>query len=330
MNKKAILGILISVVLVYFSVRGIDFQDVMGNLRYVRISYVIFFLLLVLFMSWLRSYRWGILLSPLEKIDQISLFSVTAVGFLAIAAIPARLGELARPYLIAKRSSVKMSSALGTILIERILDSFTVLGIAVIVLFFMDLPSWMIKSSIILFLLTLVMFGCIACLIWRRNASLRIINKILSALPGKFAHTIDEIIHRFIDGLEIVADIRILLYLFFLSAVIWLVDVWAIYVLLKAFNMQLTPLASFVVMIVLIAGIAIPAAPGFIGNWHYSCILALSLFNVAKPAALSFAVVYHFLSILIVIILGVAFLPFNRFSLSDMKNEMRNTGAGTS
>jgi len=118
------------------------------------------------------------------------------VGFLAIAAIPARIGELARPYLISQKSSIKMSSALGTILVERVLDSFTVLAIAIIVLFFIDLPPWMIKSSIIFFLLALFMFCFIIFLILRRNAALKLINIFLSKLPGKFANKIDELIHH--------------------------------------------------------------------------------------------------------------------------------------
>jgi uncharacterized protein (TIRG00374 family) len=325
MNKKVILGILISVILVYLSVRGINLQDVFHDLKKIQLSYVIFFILLVILMQWLRSYRWGVILQPMEKIDQFSLFSVTSVGFLAIASIPARIGELARPYLISKRSSIKMSSALGTILVERVLDGFTVLAIAVIVLPLADLPdlpSWMIQSSIIFFLLALGMFCFIIFLILRRDAALKLINKILSKLPGKFAHKIDELIHHFIDGFQIITNIKLLLYLLFLSALIWLLDVLAIYVLLEAFGFTLPVMASFVVMIILIVGIAIPTAPGYIGNWHFACVLALSFFGLAKAEALSFAVVYHFLSMVIVVVLGVAFLPFNKFSISDMKNQL--------
>ncbi|PKN36976.1 MAG: hypothetical protein CVU62_12845 [Deltaproteobacteria bacterium HGW-Deltaproteobacteria-2] len=322
MNKKVILGILISVFLVYLSIRGINLQDVFRDLQRIQFSYVISFIILVMLMQWLRSYRWGVMLQPMEKIDQLSLFSVTSVGFLAIASIPARIGELARPYLISKRSSIKMSSALGTILVERVFDSFTVLAIAIIILFFTDLPPWMIKSSIIFFLLALVMFCFIIFLILRREAALKLINGILSKLPGKLAHKIDELIHHFIDGFQIITNIKLFLYLFFLSALIWLVDVLAIYMLLESFGFGLPIMASFVLMIILIVGIAIPTAPGYIGNWHFACVLALSLFGLAKAEALSFALVYHFLSMIIVVVLGVAFLPFNKFSIPDMKNQL--------
>lgn len=327
MNKKIILGILISVILVYLSVKGINLHDVLSDLKNIQLSYVIYFLLLIILMQVLRSYRWGVILQPMEKIDQLSLFSVTSVGFLAIAAIPARIGELARPYLISKKSSIKMSSALGSIIIERILDSFTILSIAMIVIFLTDLPSWMIKSSIIFFLLALALFCFVLFLILRRESALKFINIILNKIPGKLANKIDELIHHFIDGLQVVTNINLLLYLLFLSAAIWLVDVLAIYTLLSSFGFTLPVMASFVLMIILIVGIAIPTAPGFIGNWHAACWLGLSLFGLAKTEAVSFAVVYHFLSMVVLVIFGVAFLPFNKFSISDMKSQINNDRA---
>jgi glycosyltransferase 2 family protein len=324
MNKKVIFGILISIVLVYLSVRGINFNDVWSDLKKIQLTYVILFLLLVILMQYLRSYRWGVILQPMEKIDQLSLFSVTSVGFLAIAAIPARIGELARPYLISKRSTIKMSSALGTIIVERILDSFTVLSMAVIVLLNTDLPSWMIQSSILFFLIALALFCFVLFLILRRETAMKFINIILDKLPGKFANKIDELLHHFINGLQIVTNVRSLLYLFFLSVIIWLLDVLTIYVLLLSFGFSLPVMASFVVMIVLIVGIAIPTAPGFIGNWHFACILALSFYGLSKPDALSFAVVYHFLSMVVLVVFGIAFLPFNKFSISEMTKQMNH------
>ena len=332
MNKKVILGILISIisiVLVYLSVSEIKLQDAFNALKKIQLSYVIFFILLVILMQWLRSYRWGVILQPLGKIDQFSLFSVTCVGFLAIAAIPARIGELARPYLISKRSTIKMSSALGTILVERVLDGFSVLTIAVVVLFYIDLPSWMIISTVFVFSLTVLILCCILGLIWRRERALKIINKILGKFPGKFAHKIDELIHQFIDGFQVITNIKFLLYLFLLSALVWLVDVLAIYILLVAFGFNLPVIASFVVMIFLIVGIAIPTAPGYIGNWHFACVRAVMIFGLAKAEALSFAVVYHFLSMAIVVVLGVIFLPFNKFSISAIKKQLNQNKLNT-
>lgn len=327
MNKlKIIIGIIISAVLIVLSVRGIDYQAALVKLKSIQLSYVILFVILMVFMQYLRSYRWGVILQPLEKIGQLPLFSVTCVGFLAIAAIPARIGELARPYLISKRSSIKMSAALGTVIVERFLDSFTVLGMALIVLMLFDLPSWMLVASIIFSIFALALFCFILFLILRREAALKFVNSILTRLPGKLAGKIDQVIHHFIDGLQIITNIKLLLYLLILSIVIWLLDVLAIYVLLLAFGFNLPIIASFILMILVIVGIAIPTAPGFVGNWHYFCYLALSIFNITKTDAFSFAFIHHFLSMVLVLILGIAFLPFNTLSISEMKKQMNSNG----
>lgn len=322
MNKKLILGIILGVVLIYLSVRGINLDETVAHLKKIRLGYAALALLFILFMQALRSYRWGVILEPMEKISQLTLFAVTSVGFLAISAIPARIGELARPYLISQKSTIKMSSAVGTIVVERVLDSLAVLAITIAVLMLQDLPSWMIKSGIIFFIITVLMIACIIGLVWRRETAVRVIERLLKLLPGKVAQRVNNVIHHFIDGFQVITDVKRLLYLLFLSALVWLVDVVVIYTMFAAFGLDLPLMAAFIVMIILIAGIAIPAAPGFIGNWHYACILGLSLFNIAKPEAFSFALVYHFLSMVLVIVLGVIFLPFNKFSISDMTKQM--------
>jgi uncharacterized protein (TIRG00374 family) len=218
-----------------------------------------------------------------------------------------------------------MSSALGTIIVERVLDSFTILTMAMIVLFFMDLPSWMIKSSIIFFIIALIMFCFMLFMILKRETALKFIKRVLNKLPGKLASKIDALIHHFIDGFQIVTNINLLLYLIFLSALIWLANALSIYILFLSFDFNLPVIASFVLMIILIAGIAIPTAPGFIGNWHFACVLGLSLFGLTKIEALSFAVVYHFLSMIVLLVFGIGFMPFNKFSISDMQNKMNST-----
>jgi uncharacterized protein (TIRG00374 family) len=321
MKKKVIAGLALSALLVWLSIRGIEFRGVMDGFRTIRCGYVLPAVAAMFLMQLLRSIRWGVILRPIGKVDQLSLFSVTSVGFLAIIAIPARLGELARPYLIAKKSSIPMSSALGTIFVERVLDSLTVLIIAVLALFFTPLPPWLIRSSVLFLFVTLGLFAVMTLMIVRREATLRILAPLIRRLPERYAGAVNRLIGHFIEGFRIVIDPGLLISVTLLSIVIWLVDVLAIYLLFLAFGLHLPVAAAFVLMIILIIGIAIPTAPGFIGNWHYFCILGLGLFGIPKTDALTFAIIYHALSIGIVIFLGLIFLPFNRFSVSDLRRQ---------
>jgi uncharacterized protein (TIRG00374 family) len=318
MKKKAIAGIVLSAALVWLSVRGIDLAGVIAGFRVIRWEYVVLAVILMFLMQYLRSVRWGLILKPIEKIDQLSLFSVSNVGFLAIIAVPARLGELARPYLITKKSRIPMSSALGTIFVERALDSLTILVIAVAALFLTPLPPWLVRSSVLLLLMTLAFVALMVLAVVRRDAALGILTPLIARLPARYAGAVHRLIDHFIEGFKIMVEPAPLFLSVLLSIVIWFADVAAIYLMFLAFGLDLTVTAAVVLMIVLIIGIAIPAAPGFIGNWHYFCILGLSLFGIAKTVALSFAIVYHALSIGVLIFLGLIFLPFNRFSIGDL------------
>lgn len=316
--KKLIIGILLSILLAYLSLRGIDFQAVWNGFQAIDARYVyptIFFLFL---MQVIRSIRWGILLAPLGKIGQIPLFSVTSVGFMAIVAIPARLGELARPFLIARRSHIKMSAALGTIFIERVCDSLTVFGIFMIALFLTPMPPWLVRSSLIFLALTLALLAFIVFMLFRRETCLALLKPVIGRLPDRYARKINDLIHHFIDGFQIMTDWKRLLNVALLSAMFWFLDLVTIYLTLLAFNIHLPIVAVCVILIVLMIGIAIPAGPGFVGNWHFFCILGLALYEIPKAEALTFAIFYHFIAIGIIVLLGLIFLPFNRFSLKDL------------
>lgn len=322
MKKNLIIGSALSILLVYLSVRGIDFGGVVDGLKSVKYSYLLLFLAAVVFMQLLRSLRWGEILRPLDKVDLFSLFSVTNVGFLAIIALPARLGELARPYLIAKKSRIKMSSALGTIFVERVFDGLSILVIAAFVpLFLSELPQWLINSSIIFSAITVGTLFFMIILIAGKERATGLLNPLINKLPERYATKIHGLIHHFIDGFQVFTDLKQLTRVAILSLLIWLINVGAVCLMLLAFSFNLSIAAAVVLMVILIIGIAIPTAPGFIGNWHYACILGLGLFGIPKTDALAFAIVYHFFSLLLTLFLGLAFLPFNRFSMTDFKQQ---------
>jgi hypothetical protein len=319
MKKKMAVGILFGALLLYLSFRGIAFQTMTDGLKAVRYGYVAPAVFIFFFMQVLRSLRWRAILKPLEKIDQLIVFAVTSIGFLAIMALPARLGELARPYLITKKSNITMSSALGTVLIERLADILAILLMLACALIVLPMPLWLIKPGITLLIITLIIAAVIAFLITQKERSLTIVGRLLGLLPDRYAVRLNRLVDQLIDGLAVAKDPLCLFWITFYSLFIWAINVVSIYLMFLAFGFDLSPVAALVLMVVLIVGIAIPTAPGFVGNWHFFCILSLGLFGIARADALTFAVIYHFLSIGVIAVLGLIFLPFYSFSLSDLK-----------
>ena len=83
----------------------------------------------------LRTVRWGILLEPVAKIPFARLNAVSAVGFTALLVLPFRLGEFARPYLIADRPRLRVSAALSSVVVERVADGIFTAVLLLVTLF---------------------------------------------------------------------------------------------------------------------------------------------------------------------------------------------------
>lgn len=321
MKKKLALGVLLGILLAYLSIKGISPGDVTAALRGTRTEYLIAALVFAFAAQVLRSVRWGVILRPLETIPALSLFSITSVGFLAIVALPARLGELVRPYLVTGVSGIPLSAALGTIIVERIADGLTVMLILAALLAFLPLPAWMLEAGGIFLFVTLSVMTPLLLLALGKEKAIAAASPLLRRLPAAVSQRLEGMIRSFAQGLAIVSEIRSLLRVILLSVVIWLVNIGVIYSLFFAFRLDLPWAAAFALMIVMVIGIAIPTAPGFIGNWHFFCVLGLGLFGVSRPDALAFAIVYHVVSMAIIIVLGLIFLPFHRFSLADLRRQ---------
>lgn len=319
MKKRLFAGLLLGILFVYLSLKGLDIQSVLEGFQRIRYTYVAIALFVLLAMQILRSYRWGVLLSPIEKVDQVSLFSVTSVGFMLIVAIPARIGEFARPYLITRKSKIKMSSALGSIVLERVFDFLAITMLFPIVMFLAPLPPWLAKSGVLLLLAVIIIFGLLILLVVKRDASMGFIQTILKRLPDKLSLRLGGVVSHFIDGFKAIESPRLFIYIVFLSLLIWLADVISIYVMFFALGLDLSLVAALTVMIILIFGLTIPTAPGFVGNWHYFTMIGLVLFGISRADAMTFAIVHHAICIIFTAILGLIFLPSNTLTLSDLK-----------
>ena len=77
----------------------------------------------------IRSLRWQYLLEPLGHASFGNAFRATAVGFAASSVLPARAGEVIRPYFLARHENMTATGAFATIILERVLDVLTVLAL---------------------------------------------------------------------------------------------------------------------------------------------------------------------------------------------------------
>src|SRR5688572_53310 len=115
------------------------------------LPYLLGFVALLAVTHFCRAWRWNNLLEPIGvTLPPGRLLAISSVGFMAILALPARLGEFVRPALIRKKGHVSAAAALGTVAVERIVDgllvSLFVFG-ACFALRGPNAPSWMMPTA---------------------------------------------------------------------------------------------------------------------------------------------------------------------------------------
>jgi uncharacterized membrane protein YbhN (UPF0104 family) len=90
----------------------------------------------------------------------------------------------------------------------------------------------------------------------------------------------------------------------------------------KAVHIPLNYNHALIVMSINTIGIAFPAGPGMIGNFQYSCMVALDLFNTDKTLAFAFANIYYLIGMGLTVILGLVLLPSLHLSYTEIKKDI--------
>jgi glycosyltransferase 2 family protein len=318
--KKIILGIIVSIVFVYFSLREVEFDKVLIAFKNSRYLFLIPAMALSLLASFLRSLRWGVILSPIVRISQRKLFPILCVGQMGAALIPMRIGEFVRPYLVNVESKIPLSSALATILVERLFDAFAVLSIFLFITFNSTLPDWLVTTGYVLIIALAVMSVFVLLINFKPKFAFKISSLLFKIFPQKLQWKLENMISKFADGFKIISSPIRLVYILLLSFAAWGCFGLGIYVLFSSSNLQLTLIDALIVLVCTIMGISIPAAPCNVGNFHFATIVALSLFGISKSEALSFSILFHFTAIGKHILLGLIFVPLVKLSFKDVKN----------
>ncbi len=327
-DRKLWLGSAISIVLLIFLFRKLDYGALVSAFR--RLDYRLLLPALgsTMVSYWLRAVRWRLLLLPMKRTELKNLFPATIIGYMANNLLPARLGEFVRAYALAKSESLTTSGVFASLVIDRLCDGFSVLLILVITLFTVHLPPGMEQVQRSLELGGYAIFGVYALVVsflfalkrWNR-ATIRFVRLLLTPLPQRFALKIVSLMDAFMGGLRLSLRPAALGAVALTSLAIWTTAIWPVDLTLRAFGIILPVSASLFIMIFLVFAVMVPASPGYVGTYHAACVYGLMAFNVGKEEALSVALVIHALGFFPVIVLGLWYLGKANLSLKSIQAE---------
>ena len=313
-SLKLGIGILISLFFIYLAFRKVDFDQMWDSFKTANYWYILPAVAILFFSHFLRALRWRYLLDPIRRLDTNSLFSSLMIGYMANVFMPAHLGEFLRAYVLSKKREISMGSTFATIVLERILDVFSLLALMLLVILIHPFPSWVVKSGYIMFATTLGLF-LLLILLKKSNSkarpSLRI---ILKPLPVHFRDKIEAGIERFFSGIVPLKLWHDYIVVTILSAAIWGCYGLIFYLCLHAFDFittfDLSWYVSLILLVITNISVVVPSSPGYVGTYHYLCQISLVMFGVPPGPALSYATVVHAVTFLPVLVVGLLMANF--------------------
>ena len=302
-NVRTIGSILFAVILLVLLFRfvfNIDF-----GATWQRIAQADPVLLLVAFLSYyatfpLRGLRWRLVLASAgTRIPYRDATEILFLSWFVNCLVPAKLGDLYRAYLLRENHGASVSRTVGTVFIERIVDLVVIFGLAVAAGYW----SFRGRSSPELDALFLIGFLFAAILVLL-VLSLRMFGHAISRLlPRRIGHLFD----RFREGSVAALNPRMLVWLLFLTGVIWLAESLRLFFVVRALDLPEVGLGiSASVFVALAASLltAIPLTPAGVGFVEAGIVVALGIYGVDRDAAGSVALTDRAISILSVIIIG--------------------------
>jgi uncharacterized protein (TIRG00374 family) len=327
MNWKFWLGTSISVLFLYLAFYNVDLHLIYHSIQSTSIPLMITVGLLTVILYLIRALRWFHLLEPIKKIGLGSLFSSTVIGFAANCVLPARLGEFIRANYIGRIERISKSSSLGTIVVERLFDTFTILLIFAFVMLFMDSPKQWASAGRALrtggLFLSLFFLGSTALLVTlkeKTNTFLAGVEKALFFLPKKPRHKLVTLLDGFSKGLIFVKGPSKLIAVTFYSFVLWGLSVVQIYVLGLSMGLSLPFMAPFFILVLLCFSVVLPSAPGYIGTFHVACQYGLIFYGFSRANALSMAIILHAAGFIPTVLLGLLLLSLHHIPLRSLRN----------
>lgn len=333
-DKKIWIGLIISVLCIAYFIKGIDWRQAWTIMESAQYLWLIPATIVFLLSYYFRAVRWQIFVDPIKKLPVKKLIPSLMIGFMGNSVLPARLGELIRPYVLGKKENLSISAALATVVIERIFDGICMLFLlAMVLMFFAPTISSSTDSFITLPKIQAISYTFLAfnvaivffLYLLKRypDKIVAIFRKIFGFLPVHWLDKLSHLLLSFVDGLHILHQPKQIILASIYSLAVWISVAIEILFVQYAFHLGSLPLSAPIFIMVIIAiGVMLPSAPGYVGPYHAACRGALVLLGVEVNTAIGFAVILHASQVIVVTIVGFYYLWKEGLSLSEVSKSV--------
>jgi uncharacterized protein (TIRG00374 family) len=286
---RAALGITISAIALALVARTVDLEAAWVTLQSANPTWVALLVGFVGIDIALRALRWRMLLAPLAPVPYRAALASLLVGYLANNVLPARLGEIVRSHDLGTRTGVSRSTILGTIVVERVVDTLVVVAIAALAILVLSVRGIVASAVLVgLAVTALLVLGVAVGIYANRLPGAHRVAALLERWPR-----VRSVLTRLRDGLAVAQDARAMG-----GAVVLSLASWSCAVLAFASAAQAVGVEPTIGQAALLAAgtnlaTAIPAGPGYVGTWELATVTIAASVGIPAAPALAFAVLVH-------------------------------------
>jgi glycosyltransferase 2 family protein len=287
-----LLGTLLSGIAVWLIVRDVPLNQTLAALTTSHLAYFALGFLMQLVATGFTVRRWQVLLRPYPT-RFLNLVQIYFSAHLLNTILPAKLGTVARVFLAAETENTNVGFVLGSVAIEKILDTLVMLLLLAGLAFFVPMPTWIRDSLLASVVLVLGALAVLASVRQLREPLLRALVQIEMRLFGRSAPRVATFVRGLLESVTNLTQRREAFSVLLWTVCMWLAAASVNQLLFMALDLSLPWTATWFVMVALQLGTRIPALPANLGVFHYVVILALTVYGVNESAALAFAILLH-------------------------------------
>ena len=328
--KKIIMFIvagLTTVMALVYALWDVDFRELGQLLSGGDYRVVLPILLLITLFYWIKAVRWCLILRPIGQYTRSEVTPSMMIGFAGNNVLPAHLGELIRLVVFSRKFSRPVSSVATTLLVERILDMAAILawyatGMAAIG----KPPESLEIGADIITLLTVGFFITIAVILYKPNLVHALGNRFGSLLPDSAASGLSDILHNIVLAFSSLRSPRLAIMMVTWSLLKWGLMAVIIWLSLVAYDTQVAPAITLVLMAVLAFAAAVPNAPGYIGAMQAAYVFTLRPFGISEEIAFAASVLFLVCQWLPVTLAGAYYFITGGLHVDEVRREGEGAG----
>jgi uncharacterized protein (TIRG00374 family) len=324
--RTAVVSVLAIALLAWF-LNHANLADVWAQVQRARVDALLLGLLFVCLAYLARTVRWQYLLAPIGPTRFRIAFRTTVIGFAALTLLPARAGDVLRPYLLARYEGLNPSATFATIVMERVLDLVAVLALLALYVWILSDPAalpgqW--RGAIELStavsaagaLVLMVVMWILASHPERVGALVFASSRVL---PHRIADGLAGFATAFSTGFAVAREPRSLVLATLWSFPVWLAIAGETWAVTKAFGIDMSFAGTFLLQGLLVIGVAVPT-PGAVGGYHEAYRIGVTtFFGASNDRAVAAALLTHAISYIPVTLLGVVFMLQDGLSVRGLR-----------